>query len=69
MTLHALRAYRLAKGLSQAALARKVGVHRITVTRWELGVQQIDPDQLAKIARVTGIPAALLRPDLAKVFG
>jgi len=66
---HPLRQYRLAKSLSQAELAARIGVHTITVTRWELGTRQIDAEQVAKIARVTGIPPALLRPDLAKVFG
>ena len=33
----ACRAIRLAAGLSQERLARELGVHRVTVTRWEAG--------------------------------
>lgn len=59
--------------LSQAALAEKLGVTRLTVTRWESGTRKIDPDLVPTVAERTGIPAKELRPDLIakheKMFG
>lgn len=59
--------------LSQAALAGRLGVTRLTVTRWESGARKIDPDLVPTVAERTGIPAKELRPDLIekheKMFG
>jgi transcriptional regulator with XRE-family HTH domain len=59
--------------LSQAALAERLGVTRLTVTRWESGARKIDPDLVLVVAAETGIPAKELRPDLLekheKIFG
>jgi DNA-binding transcriptional regulator YdaS (Cro superfamily) len=48
-------------------VAARLGVAHSTVLRWaERGVP---PHRVADVARVTGIPAAELRPDLAAAFG
>lgn len=69
--VHPLRTYRESRDpkLSQAALAALLGVDRLTVVRWETGVRRIDQDKLPEISSKTGIPAADLRPDLARLFG
>jgi transcriptional regulator with XRE-family HTH domain len=43
MTLSELRQRRRALGLTQAQLARLLGVHSNTVAHWEQGVQRIPP--------------------------
>jgi transcriptional regulator with XRE-family HTH domain len=53
--------------LSQQKLAEMCGVTRETVARWEAG-RNIDLDFLPVVSRVTSIPAAKLRPDVAAKF-
>lgn len=65
---HPLRKYRLSQKLTQEALGKELGVTGQTVWRWENGDREIGRDQLAKITKLTGIPARQLRPDLAKFF-
>lgn len=52
--------------LSQEALADRLGVTRLTVTRWESGARKIDPDLVPVVAEKTGIPAKELRPDIVE---
>lgn len=63
-----LRTYRKSQEpkLSQAALADRLGVTRLTVTRWESGARKIDPDLVPLVAEKTGIPAKDLRPDIVE---
>ena len=63
-----LRTYRQSQEpkLSQAALADRLGVTRLTVTRWESGSRKIDPDLVPLVAERTGIPAKFLRPDIVE---
>lgn len=70
MDKHALTAFREAQDppLSQADLADLVDVSRPTVHRWEAGDRKIDVDKLPRVVEVTGIPAAILRPDLAELM-
>lgn len=73
--VHPLQAYRNSQTppLTKAELARKLGVSKTTVARWENGIRKIEPDLLPSIATETGIPAKELRPDLVenheKIFG
>jgi lambda repressor-like predicted transcriptional regulator len=54
------------KGVTALGLSRQLGVSHSTVLRWaDVG---IPANRLADLSRVTGIPAALLRPDLAATF-
>lgn len=70
MTDHPLKSYRRSQNpkLSQAQLAARLGVARLTLTRWESGKQRIDQNLVPSIAEKTGISPADLRPDLASVF-
>jgi DNA-binding XRE family transcriptional regulator len=43
MTGRELKSWRKKWGLSQAALAQKLGVIRETVARWEVGIRSIPP--------------------------
>lgn len=65
---HPLYEYRLAQGLSQAALARKLGVSRVSISRWESGDRRPDERIIPRIIDLTGLSAAILRPDLAKRY-
>lgn len=73
--IHPLKTYRKSRvpALSQAELARTLGVSRLTVTRWETGERKIGPSLIPTVAKQTGIPAKELRPDLIeeheKLFG
>jgi len=54
------------RGLRLVDVARGLGVDKATVTRWARN--EIPSDRVVEIVRITGIPAADLRPDLATVF-
>ena len=47
-------------GLSQEALAEKLGVSRQTVSRWELGTAQPELGSLLPLCRLFGVPAEVL---------
>lgn len=51
----ALAAAREKKGLSQADLAKKLGVVPSTVAGWELGTHGIRMDRLEAIAKALGV--------------
>ena len=63
-----LAQYREKHGLSLSAMGARLGVHKSTVNRWERGERLPRASQLAHISRLTGIPAAVLRPDLAEAM-
>jgi len=41
--------------MTQAELAEKIGVHEITIRRWELGERLPDTDSIQKISQVLGV--------------
>lgn len=41
-------------GLTQAALAKKLGVQKVTVSRWETGARRLTADTLERIATALG---------------
>jgi DNA-binding XRE family transcriptional regulator len=67
---HPIKAFRESQTpkLSQDELARRIGVTRFTVMRWEDG-SPVDVHRLPNVVRETGIPAKELRPDLAELLG
>src|SRR4029453_1085284 len=50
-----LRQFRQARGWSQDELARRLRVTAATISRYETGDLQIDPDQLPVIAELLGV--------------
>ncbi|GGM67082.1 hypothetical protein GCM10012275_42010 [Longimycelium tulufanense] len=46
------RSIRLAAGVSQSRLARELGVHRLTVARWESGTRRPCGEQRASYVRL-----------------
>ena len=52
----AVRAARLAAGLSQSQLARRLGVGVINVSRWETGVSSPTPHRLPVVAQALAVP-------------
>jgi transcriptional regulator with XRE-family HTH domain len=55
-----LKGLRLAKGWSQAELARQSGVPQPTISRIEAGTSRIELDVLGQLARALGVNASLL---------
>ncbi len=47
-----LKKARERRGLTQAALAKKVGVHQVTIARLETGVRRPSMDLLQRLARI-----------------
>jgi transcriptional regulator with XRE-family HTH domain len=66
MDTNPLKAFREAHEISQAELARLLGVSRSIAHRWETGDRKIGPNSLAAVSEKTGIPKKELRPDLAE---
>ena len=69
-SVHPLKVFRNSQEppLSQAGLARLLGVARPTVNRWESGERQIDVELVPQVSAKTGIHPRRLRPDLAETF-
>jgi transcriptional regulator with XRE-family HTH domain len=68
--LHPLMKFRLSHTppMTQAALARKLGVTRSCVNRIESGNRRLGIELLARAAKATGMPPAMLRPDLKSIL-
>lgn len=48
------------------ALAARIGIKRRTLFLWK--VRGVPAERIEDVSRATGIPAATLRPDLARAF-
>lgn len=58
-----LAAFRMAHGLSQADLAKKLGVDGSgTISKWEN--KRVPAERVLDVSRVTGIPPHRIRPDI-----
>jgi transcriptional regulator with XRE-family HTH domain len=55
-----VRIWRMAKGLSQAQLARRLGITFQQVQKYEVGGNRIGTGRLVRIAAILGIPIAAL---------
>src|SRR5438045_9667145 len=55
---HRIRIERLARGLSQTALASQIGVTFQQVQKYEQGVNRVGAGRLARIAEVLAVPVA-----------
>ena len=60
-----VRIWRMAKGLSQAQLARRLGVTFQQVQKYEVGANRIGTGRLVRIAAVLDIPVAALLEETA----
>lgn len=60
-----LRSLRLERGLSQAALAERIGTTQQTIARWETGKSQINIMQLRTLAAVLGSSVAAILDETA----
>ena len=56
---HRIRIERLARGLSQTALANQLGVTFQQVQKYEKGVNRVGAGRLTKIAEVLGLPVGM----------
>lgn len=63
-----LQQFREERALSQKQFGELIGVDRVTVARWETGTRKVATRILWRVAAVTGIPPAILRPDLGQIF-
>ncbi len=52
---HPLKRYRTNHGLTQGALAKQLGVTKVTICRWEKGNRHPRRGDLPRIAESTGI--------------
>lgn len=51
------------QGLSQEALAEKLKTNANTVSRWETGTYRPDAEELARLAKVFGVPVTVFFPE------
>ncbi len=58
-----VRIWRMAKGLSQAQLAKRVGVTFQQIQKYEVGANRIGTGRLVKLAAILGVPIAALFED------
>lgn len=70
VSVHPVRAFRQRQKppLPQAALAKRLGITKPHLSRIETGQQRVGENLLPRVVAETGIPAAIIRPDLAKLF-
>jgi plasmid maintenance system antidote protein VapI len=54
--------------MTAAALAKRIEASRSAVHRIVTGERSPSPKMARKLSKVTGIPMAKLRPDLAQMF-
>jgi len=55
-----VRAYRLSRGMSQAALGEKIGVTFQQIQKYERGVNRMGGSRLKKVATALDVPVAAL---------
>lgn len=66
--MHPFTKYRKSEKISKAKLAKRLGVSRASITRYESGEREVAIDLVPKFSEITKIPAEELRPDLAGLF-
>lgn len=47
-----------------AAAARLLGISESQMSRYEAGLRQVAPERVVEFEKITGIPRAVLRPDV-----
>lgn len=68
--VHPLKAYRESHQpkLTQEQLADLLGVSEASISRWETGERTPAEELVPDISAKTGIPAAELRPESARIY-
>jgi transcriptional regulator with XRE-family HTH domain len=56
-----IRKARRRKDLTQEQVADLLGVHPVTVSKWERGVLELDEDALERLGRLLGVSPSVLR--------
>lgn len=64
MVNHALRDARRKAGWTQEELARKAGLHPVTLSRYETGDREPDLGSLRRIASALGVPLSTFIPEI-----
>ena len=64
-----VRTARMARGMSQAALAENLGITFQQIQKYERGANRISASKLIEIARALGLPPAELLRDLGDATG
>lgn len=62
----AVKAARLSKGVSQAALAHALGIEATTLSRYEVGARTFPLPLLGRVAEVLGVEVVELLPAVRK---
>lgn len=62
MTANRIKELRKQKGITQCAIAEKLGVSQAQIARFESGVNDISTEQLGKIAEILGVKPYELLP-------
>lgn len=62
-TRFSLRSLRLSRGISQAELARRIGVHRATIINWENNTNSIPLGKFRSLCEVLDLEISLVRPE------
>jgi transcriptional regulator with XRE-family HTH domain len=62
-----VRIWRMAKGMSQAELAKRLGVTFQQVQKYEVGANRIGTGRLVKVAAILGVPVAAMFQDVEGV--
>jgi transcriptional regulator with XRE-family HTH domain len=57
---HPLEAYRIERGLSQAAFGALIGASGAAISRYETGARQPRGERLKKLVEITGLPASAI---------
>jgi transcriptional regulator with XRE-family HTH domain len=65
----AIRAYRLSKGLSQTALAEKIGLSFQQIQKYEKGVNRVAAGRLMQIAEALDVPLSALFDGVQQAVG
>ena len=64
-----VRSFREAVQLNQAEAADRIGVHAVTLSRWERGVRPMRMSDLIAVANAYGVPLADLLRELLHAWG
>lgn len=62
--MNAIQKWRIDQKLTLKQAAELLGISEPTVWRYETGDRLVSPERATHVSKVTGIPRAVLRPDI-----